>query len=42
VTLDVVEGAFHGFDAVAPGRPVSQRFFDAQAAALARAFSPSA
>ena len=38
VELEVVEGAFHGFDAVAPYRPVSRRFFDAQAAALARSF----
>ncbi len=39
VTLDVVEGAFHGFDAVAPGAPVSRRFFDAQVEAIERAFA---
>lgn len=41
VTLDVVEGAFHGFDVVAPRAPVSQRFFDAQIAAIERAWRPA-
>lgn len=35
--LEIVEGAFHGFDAVLPGKPVSRRFFEAQAAAIERA-----
>lgn len=34
VTVEVVEGAFHGFDAVAPDAPVSRAFFAAQVAAL--------
>jgi acetyl esterase/lipase len=33
----VVEGAFHGFDMVVPSAPVSQRFFEAQVAAIAAA-----
>lgn len=37
VTLDIVEGAFHGFDAIAPKAPVSQRFRETLAAAIARA-----
>ncbi|MFZ5445860.1 MAG: alpha/beta hydrolase [Myxococcota bacterium] len=37
VELELVEGAFHGFDAVAPRNPVSQCFFEAQVAALERA-----
>jgi acetyl esterase/lipase len=32
--LEVVEGAFHGFDVVAAGAPVSRRFFDAQVEAI--------
>lgn len=32
--LDVVEGAFHGFDVVAPRAPVSRRYFAAQVDAL--------
>lgn len=32
--LDVVEGAFHGFDVVAPRAPVAQRYRAAQVAAL--------
>ncbi len=35
--LEVVEGAFHGFDLVAERAPVSRRFFDAQVAAIAAA-----
>ncbi|KMO72406.1 Carboxylesterase NlhH [Mycolicibacterium chubuense] len=38
----VVEGAFHGFDGIAPKAPVSQRFFDSQCAVLRTAFAPSA
>ena len=34
VSLEVVDGAFHGFDVVSPGAPVSRRFFDAQIAAI--------
>ena len=33
-SVEIVEGAFHGFDAVMPKRPVSQRFFDSQVAAI--------
>jgi acetyl esterase/lipase len=29
-TLDIVEGAFHGFDAVLPDKPVSLGFFESQ------------
>ncbi|MBB5163662.1 alpha/beta hydrolase [Mycobacterium sp. AZCC_0083] len=32
--VEVVTGAFHGFDTVAPGAPVSQSFFDSQCASL--------
>ncbi len=39
VTVDVVEGAFHGFDVLSPAAPVSRRFFDAQVAAIERAFA---
>jgi acetyl esterase/lipase len=38
--LDVVAGAFHGFDAVVPTAPVSRVFRDAQVSALARALAP--
>ncbi|WP_282838091.1 alpha/beta hydrolase [Microbacterium flavum] len=38
--LDVVEGAFHGFDAVMPGKPVSRIFWRAQATALHSALFP--
>jgi acetyl esterase/lipase len=38
VTLDVVDGAFHGFDVVARNAPVSRGFFEAQVAAVKRAF----
>ena len=33
-SVEIVEGAFHGFDAVMANRPVSGRFFDAQVAAI--------
>jgi acetyl esterase/lipase len=32
--VEVVPGAFHGFDTVAPGAPVSRSFFDSQCASL--------
>jgi acetyl esterase/lipase len=38
----VVEGAFHGFDGIAPKADVSQRFFDSQCAVLTTAFAPTA
>jgi acetyl esterase/lipase len=38
-TLDVVDGAFHAFDYLAPGSEPSRRFRDAQLDALAGAFS---
>lgn len=37
--LDIVSGAFHGFDAVAPGVGISQRFFDRQCAVLRKALA---
>ena len=37
----VVEGAFHGFDGIAPKASVSQRFFDSQCAMLRTAFAAS-
>ena len=37
--LDVVPGAFHGFDGVAPKSAVARRFFDSQCAMLRRAFT---
>jgi acetyl esterase/lipase len=40
VELHVVDGAFHGFDAVFPGRGVSREFWRAQAAALRGALRP--
>jgi acetyl esterase/lipase len=36
-TVEVVEGAFHGFDAALPHTPVSQRFFASQIAAMREA-----
>jgi acetyl esterase/lipase len=33
-TVEVVQGAFHGFDRVAPKKEVSRRFFESQCAAL--------
>ncbi|SDU86607.1 Acetyl esterase/lipase [Microlunatus sagamiharensis] len=38
--LEVVPGAFHGFDAIFPGKPVSRDFWRAQAVALQRALRP--
>lgn len=40
VTLDVVDGAFHGFDAAFHAAAVSRRFVDAQVTALAAALLP--
>jgi acetyl esterase/lipase len=37
VTLEVVEGAFHGFDAASPSAEVSERFFSSQIEAIERA-----
>ncbi|OBJ21343.1 alpha/beta hydrolase [Mycobacterium colombiense] len=37
--LDIVTGAFHGFDIVAPAAGVSRTFFDRQCEALRKAFS---
>lgn len=41
-TLTVVDGAFHGFDAVVPNKPVSRRFFEAQVAAIEAAIHQAA
>jgi acetyl esterase/lipase len=40
VTLDVVEGAFHGFDAVFRSAPVTRRFVDSQIGALRGRLAP--
>jgi acetyl esterase/lipase len=40
--VEVIPGAFHGFDLWASKSPVSQRFFDSQCAALGAALSPVA
>jgi acetyl esterase/lipase len=37
--VEVVPGAFHGFDTVAPGAPVSRSFFDSQCASLREALT---
>jgi acetyl esterase/lipase len=39
--LDIVPGAFHGFDAIMPGTPISQQFRGLQVAALRQALFPS-
>lgn len=39
-TLDVIPGAFHGFDALMRNKPVSRAFWRAQATALHRALFP--
>lgn len=39
--VEVVPGAFHGFDLVAPKAQVSQAFFASQCASLRAAFSPA-
>lgn len=38
----VVDGAFHGFDGIAPKASVSQKFFTGQCALLRTAFAPTA
>jgi acetyl esterase/lipase len=40
--VEVVPGAFHGFDALARKAPVSQRFFDSQCDSLRAALAPAA
>jgi acetyl esterase/lipase len=40
--VEVVQGAFHGFDGIVPKADVSQSFFDSQCAVLRRAFAPAA
>ncbi|OBG20516.1 alpha/beta hydrolase [Mycolicibacterium celeriflavum] len=40
--VEVVEGAFHGFDGIVPKASVSQQFFDSQCAMLRRALAPVA
>ena len=37
--VEVVEGAFHGFDGIAAKTPVARSFFDSQCATLRRAFT---
>jgi acetyl esterase/lipase len=40
--VEVVSGAFHGFDGIVPKAEVSQSFFNSQCAALHEAFAPAA
>jgi acetyl esterase/lipase len=40
--VEVVPGAFHGFDGIVPKAEVSQSFFNSQCAALHEAFAPAA
>jgi acetyl esterase/lipase len=40
--VEVVEGAFHGFDGIAPKASVSQQFFDSQCAMLQQALASAA
>lgn len=40
--VEVVKGAFHGFDGIAPKAHVSQSFFESQCAALQRLLTPAA
>ena len=40
--VEVVKGAFHGFDGIVPKAEVSQSFFDSQCALLQRALAPAA
>lgn len=40
--VQVVSGAFHGFDAIVPKAEVSQAFFNGQCAVLRQAFAPAA
>src|SRR5262249_53906381 len=37
--LDIVQGAFHAFDRLAPKATISRSFFDSQCNALRRAFA---
>ena len=39
--VEVVKGAFHGFDGIVPKAEVSQSFFDSQCALLREAFAPA-
>ncbi|MBX7431730.1 alpha/beta hydrolase [Mycobacterium sp. Y57] len=39
--VTVVDGAFHGFDGVAPKTEVSRSFFDSQCAMLRKSFAPA-
>ena len=40
--VEVVKGAFHGFDGIVPKAEVSQSFFKSQCAVLRDAFTPAA
>ena len=40
--VEVVDGAFHGFDGIVPKAKVSQEFFRSQCAMLRRALAPAA
>jgi acetyl esterase/lipase len=40
--VEVVQGAFHGFDGIVPKAEVSRSFFDSQCATLREAFTPAA
>jgi acetyl esterase/lipase len=40
--VEIVEGAFHGFDGIVPKAHVSRSFFNSQCALLRRAFAPAA
>jgi acetyl esterase/lipase len=40
--VEIVKGAFHGFDGIAPKAQVSQSFFNSQCAMLRRVLAPSA
>jgi len=39
--IEVVKGAFHGFDGIVPKAGVSQAFFNSQCAMLRRALAPA-
>ncbi|WP_094289668.1 alpha/beta hydrolase [Mycobacterium lehmannii] len=40
--VEIIKGAFHGFDGIAPKASVSQQFFDSQCAMLQRVLAPAA
>jgi len=40
VQLDIIDGVFHGFDALFPKKAVSRRFFDAQVDAIRKLLAP--